>query len=152
MNFRSCRHEHDVQAAAMSGRWPAPVAQHARDCASCRDMKRVVEALQAPIAPAPRAVDASALWACGRHARRISTEARISTIVAVAQIGSVAGVLSVLIALASSSGVWAALWPAIWPQSGTWLFAAAGVVAAGAGFAWWASTASRSDASHRPSG
>ena len=105
MMSRTCRCERDVQAASMSGRWPATLAAHTNSCAYCRDVRRVVEALQPPLAPTPRAIDASALWACGRHARRIGSEARISAVIAVAQIGGLGGVLAVVIASINWSDV-----------------------------------------------
>jgi hypothetical protein len=151
MTTRSCPREQDVQAAAMSGRWPPTILQHATECAHCRDLRRVVLALQAPVAPAPRAADASALWVCGRHARRISTEARISTVVAIVQIGMLVGVLGAVIAFASASGSWTAIASAIALVPGAWLVVSSTVAAVIGAIAWRASMANRSSHSRRSS-
>ena len=73
-----------------------------------RDVQFITAALRAPLPPARPNVDPVALWACGRHARRISTEAKISLVVTAAQVGAMVGVLAVLVSFADWRGVWTA--------------------------------------------
>jgi hypothetical protein len=118
----------------MSDRWPVTLSDHADRCASCRDLKRVIEALQHPLRPATPAVDASALWVCGRHARRIGLEARISTIVALTQIGAIVGVVAMLVAWIGWPDLQAAI-VALRPEGPyVWVGVATTIVALAA---WW---------------
>jgi hypothetical protein len=73
-----------------------------------REDDRVARALQVPLPPARPAIDPSALWACGRHARRISTEEKISLVVTTAEIGALVGVLCVLVSFVDWPGLWRA--------------------------------------------
>lgn len=73
-----------------------------------REVQLVTEALRGPLPPARLTADPSALWACGRHARRISTEARISLVVMAAEVSALVGVLGVLIAFVDWRAAWTA--------------------------------------------
>jgi hypothetical protein len=73
-----------------------------------REVQLVTDALRAPLPPARPTVDPVALWACGRHARRISTEAKISLVVTAAEVGAMVGVLAVLVSFVDWRGLWTA--------------------------------------------
>jgi len=64
---------------------------------SDREIQFIAEVLRAQLPPARPTADPAALWAIGRHARRISTEAKISLVVTAAQVVAMLGVLGVLV-------------------------------------------------------
>ena len=71
-----------------------------------RDVQRITEALRTPLPPARLRADPSALWACGRQARRIGAEARISLVVTAAEVSALVGVLGVLVSFVDWHLVW----------------------------------------------
>lgn len=97
-----------------------------------REVERITEALGAPLPPARLSTDPTALWACGRHARRISTEARISLVVTTAQVGALAGVLAVLVSFVDWHGLWAVSSDAITADPNAAIYAVIALVAIGA--------------------
>src|SRR5262249_12376073 len=89
--------EDQVSEASASGRWTKALSAHVDGCDDCREIRLVASVLgQQRLAPARPLLDPSALWNCGRHARRISTESRMSVVVAASEIGILVGLLAVL--------------------------------------------------------
>ncbi len=120
MSGRLCERDREVQAAAASGRWPAELARHAGQCASCRETRLVTELLQAPPVPPPPSVDPRVLFACARHVRRLHTESRMSLVVSVAQLAALGLALAAILPFVH----WPASWPA-WsfqPDTMTWIY------------------------------
>jgi hypothetical protein len=115
----SCPHELDVQQAAASGRWPAALDAHSRDCGACADVRLVTSTFASvPPAAAPRVTpDPALLFARARQARRLRAEARISLVSTASQIAVLAGVLGAtfFVLPIPTSVEWSAMleWPAL---------------------------------------
>jgi hypothetical protein len=140
MTRPACRFEEDVRQAAVSGRWTPPLSSHAASCAVCSEVQFVAEALHQRQPPATRlSIDPSALWACGRHARRISAEARAGLVVAAIEIGVLIGVLAIVLSFVD----WHELWTSVASlrlNGETWVLSAVAVcTVAVAGLASWLS-------------
>jgi hypothetical protein len=103
------------------------------------EIQLVTAVLRAPLPPARPHVDPAVLWACGRHARRIGTEARISLVVTAAQVIALVGVMAVLVSFVDWRGVWAASTSAL--QANPSLAAYGGVALLAVGAARWTSSA-----------
>jgi hypothetical protein len=142
-----CRFEEDSRQAALSGRWTPALFAHVLDCRVCGEVRFVVEALQSRGSSTPSRLssDPAALWASGRHARRISTEAKISVIVALAQLGALAGVLAVLVQFIPRD-LWSISLRAIQADAGVWIAGLTGsAIFVLAGFTWWVANLWRTD-------
>jgi hypothetical protein len=100
-----------------------------------REVQFVAEALRAPLPPARLTADPAVLWACGRHARRIGTEAKISLVVTAAQVGALVGVLGVLVSFVDWGSVWTTSTDALRADADAGIYAAIALVAIGAA-AW----------------
>ena len=97
-----------------------------------REVQLITEALRTPLPPARVTADPAALWACGRHARRTSTEAKISVVLTLAQIGALVGVLGVLVAFVDWSGLWIASTDALRSDPYTAVYAVLALAVVGA--------------------
>jgi hypothetical protein len=91
----ACRHEHDVQRAAMAGRWTNDLRRHVAACATCGDVARITAVLSGDATASPRRVSPSILWAKARHARRRRAEALASRILVSGQVCS--GVIGLVV-------------------------------------------------------
>jgi hypothetical protein len=108
-----------------------------------REVQFIRKVLRAPLPPARPAADPAALWACGRHARRISTETKISLVVTAAQVGALVGVLGVLVSFVDWPGLWSASVTTIQTEPQAELYAVMALVAiGGAGLVRWSSSRS----------
>src|SRR5262245_12079139 len=128
---RGCRHEEEVRHAALTGRWTTARSSHAAVCGSCGEVQLVVGALRHQpdlTHPARQSIDPSALWACGRHARRIGTEARIAVVVAAVQIGVLCGVLAIVLSFVDWRTVWTVV-AGVRLSGEAWLLSALGACA-----------------------
>jgi hypothetical protein len=131
-----CQHEHDVHEATASGRWPVDLAEHAKSCDVCRDVRLVTSALATTSAPPPADVEPRALFACARHVRRINVESRISFIVTLTQAVALIGATALLLSWVSWKDVARVLLTA--PDANTWVFVTAGAgLAAAYGLSRW---------------
>ena len=70
--------------------------------------RMIADILRAPLPPARPDVDASALWTCGRRARRLAIEAKISLVVTAAQAGALMAIVVVLCSFVDWHDAWIA--------------------------------------------
>lgn len=120
--IRGCRLEDDVRVAVSTDAWTAALRTHAASCASCADVALVTAVLQ-DRRPSPIVTrDASVIWICARHARRLVLEARLSF--AMMTVSTIAATIALAVLLSFVN--WGALWSAV---TVTELGAATGVTA-----------------------
>jgi hypothetical protein len=118
-----CRHEQDVRAASAEDRWTPALRSHADSCRTCADVALVTFALRDQ-RPAPIVTrDASLIWVCAKHARRLVTEARLS--LAMMAITTIAATVALAVLLSFVD--WRSFWTT---TTRTELSAATGVTAA----------------------
>jgi hypothetical protein len=110
-----------------------------------REVQFIRKVLRAPLPPARPAADPAALWACGRHARRIGAEAKISLVVTAAHVGALVGVLGVLVSFVDWRGFWTASTDVVKADPLTGIYVAIALMAIGAaGLVRWSSSRSSS--------
>lgn len=135
----ACTREADVQQAAASGRWPAALAQHARACPTCADVRLISEAFAtaAPDATPLTRIDPALLFARARQERRLQAEAQISRVATVTHVAVLLGVLGValyFVPTPSFDWVTEASWPtlefAMPSDPSAWVYGAGGFLMA----------------------
>lgn len=129
----ACRHEHEVQQAAASGRWTAELRRHADGCVTCREIVFITSSLAGDAPVAPRRLSPAILWAKARHARRRRAETTAARIIIWGQmITGIVGV-GVLAYFGASAEFWAGLGTSGNTSGGvpvSWMIGAAAAVAA----------------------
>ena len=101
-----CAHEHDTWQASASGRWTPALETHARDCASCAEVRIVTEALATGSSPAPTTMAPSAIWFCARHIRRVRAMTRIELVSLFGQFAALAVISGALLSFVDWNAVW----------------------------------------------
>jgi len=126
MITRACPHEHQVQAAAASGRWTAELRRHADGCGVCREILVITSSLAGDPPVAPRRLSPAILWAKARHARRRRAETTAARIIISGQLATGVAGIGVVAYFAARAEIWAAAASGSLPVS--WMLAgAAGV-------------------------
>lgn len=103
-----CAHEHETWQASASGRWTPALEAHARECASCADVRIVTETLATASSPAPTAMAPSAIWFCARHIRRVRAMTRIELVSLFGQLAALAVITGAALSFVDWPAVWAA--------------------------------------------
>ncbi len=106
---RACRHEHDVQQAAASGRWTAELRRHADDCVTCREIIFITSSLADDAPVAPRRLSPAILWAKAQHTRRRRAETTAARIIIWGQVATGIAGVGVLAYFGASAQLWAGL-------------------------------------------
>lgn len=104
-----CPHEQDVRLAAAEDRWTPALRSHASSCDACADVALVTTMLR-DSRPAPIVTrDASVIWVCAKHARRLVLEARLSLAMMAITTVAVTVALAVLLSFVDWRALWATL-------------------------------------------